>query len=133
VRPDGVTSFSMIEAAFESGNAAALVYFLFDLLYLDGEDLCALPSCASISARNARPSANSTSSGGMRLEDAVGEHKSWAEAGSVIPVDSHKAPAAEALGQRIIVASSTAGILAQLQLARELETDWYDDREERTR
>jgi bifunctional non-homologous end joining protein LigD len=41
VRADGVTSFSMIQAASDSGNAAALVFFLFDLLYLDGEDLCA--------------------------------------------------------------------------------------------
>jgi DNA ligase D-like protein (predicted ligase) len=43
VRPDGVTSFSMIQAASDSGNAAALVFFLFDLLYLDSEDLCARP------------------------------------------------------------------------------------------
>ena len=40
MRPDGVTSFSMIQAASDSGNAAALVFFLFDLLHLDGEDLC---------------------------------------------------------------------------------------------
>jgi DNA ligase D-like protein (predicted ligase) len=39
VRPDGITSFSMIQLASDSGNAAALVFFLFDLLYLDGEDL----------------------------------------------------------------------------------------------
>src|SRR5260370_18730785 len=43
VRADGVTSFSMIQAASDSGHAAALVFFLFDLLYLDGEDLCARP------------------------------------------------------------------------------------------
>src|SRR5882724_3618025 len=43
VRPDGITSFSMIQAASDSGNAAGLVFFLFDLLYLDGEDLCARP------------------------------------------------------------------------------------------
>jgi ATP dependent DNA ligase domain len=35
--PDGITSFSVIQLASESGNAAALVFFLFDLLYLDGE------------------------------------------------------------------------------------------------
>jgi ATP-dependent DNA ligase len=40
VRPDGITSFSMIQAASDSGNAAALVFFLFDLLHLNGEDLC---------------------------------------------------------------------------------------------
>jgi hypothetical protein len=38
-----ITSFSMIQAASDSGNAAALVFFLFDLLYLDGEDLCVRP------------------------------------------------------------------------------------------
>ena len=43
VGPDGVTSFSMIQLASDSGNAAALVFFLFDLLYLDGEDLGARP------------------------------------------------------------------------------------------
>jgi ATP-dependent DNA ligase len=43
LRPDGITSFSMIQAASDSGNAAPLVYFLFDLLYVDGEDLCARP------------------------------------------------------------------------------------------
>ncbi|MGC2201186.1 MAG: hypothetical protein WA633_13710 [Stellaceae bacterium] len=43
VGPDGSTSFSMIQLASDSANAAALVFFLFDLLYLDGEDLCARP------------------------------------------------------------------------------------------
>jgi ATP-dependent DNA ligase len=37
IRSDGKTSFSMIQAASDSGNADALVFFLFDLLYLDGE------------------------------------------------------------------------------------------------
>src|SRR5690242_13035902 len=43
VRPDGVTSFSLIQNASDTGNAAALVFFLFDLLYVDGEDLLARP------------------------------------------------------------------------------------------
>jgi DNA ligase D-like protein (predicted ligase) len=43
VRPDGVTSFSMIQDASDSGNATALVSFLFDLLYLDSEDISARP------------------------------------------------------------------------------------------
>jgi DNA ligase D-like protein (predicted ligase) len=43
VRPDGITSFSMIQTASDSGNAGALVFFLFDLLYLDGEDVSARP------------------------------------------------------------------------------------------
>jgi ATP-dependent DNA ligase len=50
VRPDGVISFSMIKAASENGNAAALVFFLFDLLHLDGEDLRSRP----LSERKAR-------------------------------------------------------------------------------
>jgi ATP-dependent DNA ligase len=41
--PDGKTSFSMIQAASDSGNAGALVFFLFDLLYLDGEVTGAAP------------------------------------------------------------------------------------------
>jgi bifunctional non-homologous end joining protein LigD len=43
VFPDGITSFSMIQAASDAGNAAGLVYFIFDLLHLDGEDVAALP------------------------------------------------------------------------------------------
>ena len=41
VRSDGITSFSMIQLASDAGNAAGLVLFLFDLLYLDGENLTA--------------------------------------------------------------------------------------------
>ena len=39
VCPDGITSFSMIQAASDAGNAAGAGVFLFDLLHLDGEDL----------------------------------------------------------------------------------------------
>jgi ATP-dependent DNA ligase len=39
VGPDGVTSFNIVQLASDRGNAAALFFFLFDLLYLDGEDL----------------------------------------------------------------------------------------------
>src|SRR5438045_4636331 len=37
VRPDGTTSFSLIQNASDSGHSEALVFFLFDLLRLDGE------------------------------------------------------------------------------------------------
>jgi bifunctional non-homologous end joining protein LigD len=37
--PDGITSFNIVRLASDRGNATALVFFLFDLLYLDGEDL----------------------------------------------------------------------------------------------
>jgi ATP-dependent DNA ligase len=43
VRPDGITSFSMIQAGSDAGNAAGLVFFLFDLLHLDGEFLGVRP------------------------------------------------------------------------------------------
>jgi DNA ligase D-like protein (predicted ligase) len=43
VRPDGKTSFSLIQAASDSGNADTLVFFLFDLLYLDGEAISLAP------------------------------------------------------------------------------------------
>jgi len=33
----------VIQNASDGGNAAGLVFFLFDLLYLDGDDLCARP------------------------------------------------------------------------------------------
>ena len=37
--PDGTTSFSIIQNASDTGNAEALIFFLFDLLYLDGQAL----------------------------------------------------------------------------------------------
>jgi ATP-dependent DNA ligase len=37
------TSFNIVQLASDSGNAAALVFFLFDLLHLDGEDLMTRP------------------------------------------------------------------------------------------
>jgi bifunctional non-homologous end joining protein LigD len=43
VRPDGKTSFSVIQAASDSGNADALVFFLFDLLYIEGEVISPAP------------------------------------------------------------------------------------------
>jgi bifunctional non-homologous end joining protein LigD len=43
VGPDGITSFSIVQLAADAGNAAGLVFFLFDLLHLDGEDIAAQP------------------------------------------------------------------------------------------
>ena len=43
VRPDGTTSFSLIQNASDTGNGDALVFFLFDFLHLDGEALSARP------------------------------------------------------------------------------------------
>jgi DNA ligase D-like protein (predicted ligase) len=42
VLPDGRTAFNLIQNASDTGEGA-LVFFLFDLLFLDGEDLMELP------------------------------------------------------------------------------------------
>jgi DNA ligase D-like protein (predicted ligase) len=43
IRPDGTTSFSLIQNASDTGNGEALVFFLFDLLHLDGEAISPQP------------------------------------------------------------------------------------------
>jgi DNA ligase D-like protein (predicted ligase) len=43
VRSDGTTSFSLIQNASDTGNGDALVFFLFDLLHLDGDALGGRP------------------------------------------------------------------------------------------
>jgi len=43
VRPDGTTAFSEMQAATDEGRTASLVYFVFDLLFLDGMKLAGLP------------------------------------------------------------------------------------------
>src|SRR5262245_44544074 len=42
VLPDGRTAFNLIQNATDTGQGS-LVFFLFDVLFLDGEDLMALP------------------------------------------------------------------------------------------
>ena len=42
VGPDGRTAFNLIQNSMEHGDAS-LVFFLFDLLFLDGEDVTGLP------------------------------------------------------------------------------------------
>jgi bifunctional non-homologous end joining protein LigD len=44
VRPDGTTSFSLIQNASDTSNSGALVFFLFDLLHLDGEAIAPMPA-----------------------------------------------------------------------------------------
>ena len=50
VRPDGVNSFALIQNAAERQGGTDLVYFIFDLLYLDRENLMLL----SLADRKAR-------------------------------------------------------------------------------
>jgi bifunctional non-homologous end joining protein LigD len=42
VLPDGRTAFNLIQNATDTGEGS-LIFFLFDLLHLDGENLMALP------------------------------------------------------------------------------------------
>jgi bifunctional non-homologous end joining protein LigD len=43
VLPDGRTAFNLIQNASDARQDGSLVFFLFDLLFLDGEDLMGLP------------------------------------------------------------------------------------------
>jgi ATP-dependent DNA ligase len=43
VAPNGVTSFSLMQSASDNRHTANLVYFTFDLLYLDGQSLISEP------------------------------------------------------------------------------------------
>jgi len=43
LRPDGVPSFGLLQAAMDQGRTNSLVFFAFDLLYLNGKSTTALP------------------------------------------------------------------------------------------
>ncbi len=43
LEPSGKTSFQLLQNAFESGVASNAIYFVFDLLWLNGEDFSKLP------------------------------------------------------------------------------------------
>lgn len=43
LRPDGTTTFAELQAATDQGRTGSLVYFVFDLLHLDGTNLMPLP------------------------------------------------------------------------------------------
>jgi DNA ligase D-like protein (predicted ligase) len=43
LRPDGVPSFGLLQAAMDEGRTNSLVFFAFDLLFLDGESIAGLP------------------------------------------------------------------------------------------
>jgi ATP-dependent DNA ligase len=43
VLPNGRTAFSIVQNAADARSSGSLVFFLFDLLFLDGEDLRARP------------------------------------------------------------------------------------------
>jgi ATP-dependent DNA ligase len=43
LRPDGVPAFSRLQAAMDEGRIDDLIFFAFDLLYLEGKSTAALP------------------------------------------------------------------------------------------
>jgi bifunctional non-homologous end joining protein LigD len=43
IRPDGLTNFQDLQNAFKKGNTDQLVFEIFDLLFINGEDLRSLP------------------------------------------------------------------------------------------
>ena len=61
--PDGRTSFQALQNAFSGGDRGNLVYFVFDLLHLDGEDVGRLP----LEQRKARLAALLRSRSGKRI------------------------------------------------------------------
>ena len=65
---DGSTSFAELQAAFQDGAAAALTYFVFDLLHLDGRNLRSLPLVERKSIL-ARLIAGASSDGILRLSE----------------------------------------------------------------
>jgi len=60
VRPDGTISFDLVQTAHQIHHDAALVFFLFDLLFVDGEDLTGQP----LAERKARLAELLTGAGG---------------------------------------------------------------------
>ena len=43
LKPDGTTSFQDLQNAFEAGRTSEIVYFVFDILHLNGHDLTGVP------------------------------------------------------------------------------------------
>src|SRR4029078_3014259 len=41
--PDGVSSFSLLQQTLKTGQDERMVFYVFDIMYLDGEDLRARP------------------------------------------------------------------------------------------
>ena len=65
--PDGRTSFQALQNSFDSKQPANLVYFAFDLLALDGENIAKLP----LEERKARLQAIIPAQGAIRYSDHV--------------------------------------------------------------
>ena len=55
IYPDGITSFGMIQAASDAGNAPRLVYFIFDLLHTAADRAQGAARRAAVRCRAASP------------------------------------------------------------------------------
>ena len=67
LRPDGLSSFADLQAALSDNKTGALVYYAFDLLYLDGWDLRPCP----LEARKAAMAKLSIWTDTIRLSDHI--------------------------------------------------------------
>ena len=85
VRPDGTTSFTLIQNASDTRNAGALVYFVFDLLHLDGEALGAslssernvFATCCRVRARRCISAITRSGAGGPSTPQEKGTTTSF--------------------------------------------------------
>jgi hypothetical protein len=85
VRPDGTTAFSLIQNASDTRNAGALVYFVFDLLHLDGEALGAslssernvFATCCRVRARRCISAITRSGAGGPSTPQEKGATTSF--------------------------------------------------------
>ncbi|MBI5912537.1 MAG: DNA ligase D [Betaproteobacteria bacterium] len=70
---DGVSSFSLLQQALKASRASRMVYYLFDLLHLDGDDLRPLP-LRTRKAALAKLLTRAPAKGALRLSESIAEH-----------------------------------------------------------
>jgi bifunctional non-homologous end joining protein LigD len=72
---NGITSFSLLQEELKSGDQGRLVYYVFDLLHLDGHDLRSLPlhERKEVLARLMRSTSNATA---LRFSESIAERGS---------------------------------------------------------
>ncbi|MBI3704649.1 MAG: DNA ligase D [Rhizobiales bacterium] len=69
---DGISSFSLLQQALKSGRDSRMAFYLFDLLYLDGDDLRPLP-LQTRKAALAKLLARAPEKGVLRLSESINE------------------------------------------------------------
>ncbi|HYQ96228.1 MAG TPA: DNA ligase D, partial [Candidatus Eisenbacteria bacterium] len=71
IRPDGTTSFQDLQNAMRRGHDQDLVYFLFDLIHLDGFDLTGVPLLSRKGALEGVLESSGVAGGVLRYSDHV--------------------------------------------------------------